>query len=54
MPEYEYRHVTFGQEESVWIPEDAIGVTTSTFGDFQGGINVHVRYLVPTEDGDQR
>lgn len=47
MPEYEYRYTRFPKDETVWVPDDAICETVSTFGDM-----VIVRYLMPVEGGD--
>lgn len=48
MPEYEYANEMFDpDEETVDLPDDAEGITVSTFGDY-----AHVRYLKPVE-GDE-
>lgn len=56
MTEYEYRcEVMYGaaigpkrsgDQETIDIPEAAVGISLSTFGE-----DVWVRYLVPVEDG---
>lgn len=49
MTEYGYRSKAFqpGKGETVSIPDNAIGVTVSTFGDPETDGHVHARYLVP-------
>jgi len=42
--EYRYRWKQFGEDETVKIPDRAVGVTT----DFDRG-RVKVRYLIPTD-----
>lgn len=46
MPEYAYQMASFDPEETVDLPEDAVGVTLDTFGD-----RVFVRYLLPVGEG---
>lgn len=49
MTYYEYEKQTFDPEQDVVeIPDDAIGVSLDTMGDFEGGLVATARYLVPT------
>jgi hypothetical protein len=50
MPEYEYHHETFDEDGTIELPDDAIGITTDSMGDFEDGLTVHVKYLTPVED----
>lgn len=51
MTEFEYRHDSFAPEETIEIPDGAIGVTVETFGGAELPELVHVRYLVPVNGG---
>jgi len=47
MPEYRYVHENFDKEdETIEIPDEAIGVTTDYFGDLAS-----VDYLLPVNGG---
>lgn len=47
MKEYEYHFVMFPSDETVDIPDEAVGITCDSFGD-----NGTVRYLTPIEDDE--
>jgi len=52
MTEYRYEKVSAALDETVDIPEDAIGVTTTTFGGADLPEVFTARYLVPVEGDD--
>ncbi len=47
MSEYEHRHQMVDKEDTIEIPDDAVGITTDTFGD-----SMTVHYLVPAGGED--
>ncbi|MEE6210885.1 hypothetical protein U3A55_12070 [Salarchaeum sp. III] len=51
MTEYEFASTTFSADETVDIPDAAVGVTVSTFGDLDEHGVITARYLVPTDGG---
>lgn len=49
MTEYEYVFEMFDQDDTVDVPDEAVGVTVDSFSD-----SATVRYLLPVEDDDGR
>lgn len=53
MAEYAYVHESFDEDDTVDIPDQALGVTVETFGKLgKPGMTVHVRYLLPVSEVD--